>query len=55
MEWGMIMAMFTVVGMLGLIFGQPPTSQNQTFGRDVVNPTESSIPESHEDDVRRAA
>ena len=55
MAWGIIMAMFTVVGMLVLIFGQSPTDQYQTFGREVVNPPNIDATNADELEVRRAA
>jgi hypothetical protein len=38
MEWGIVMSVFTVVGMLVLIFATPETKSYQTFGRIEVNP-----------------
>jgi hypothetical protein len=55
MAWGIIMAMFSVVGMLVLIFGQPPTGNYQTFGREVVNPPDTHAAGAEEAEVRRAA
>jgi hypothetical protein len=52
MEWGMIMAMFSVGGMLVLVFAQPQTGNYQTFGREVVNPPDTKAEEAG---VRRAA
>jgi hypothetical protein len=37
MEWGIIMAIPTVIGMLVLIFAQPRTKEYQTFGSTVLN------------------
>ena len=37
MEWGIIMAIPTVLGMLVLIFAQPRTKEYQTFGSTVLN------------------
>jgi len=53
MAWGIIMAMFSVTGMLVLIFGQPPTGQYQTFGREVVNPPETATTD--ESEMKKAA
>jgi hypothetical protein len=55
MAWGIIMAMFSVVGMFVLIFGQTPTGQYQTFGREVVNPPDTSTADAEQIEVRRAA
>jgi hypothetical protein len=38
MEWGIVMSVFTVVGMLMLIFAQPDTKDHQTFGHRELNP-----------------
>ena len=38
MEWGIVMSVFTVGGMLMLIFAQPRDVEYQTFGADEVNP-----------------
>jgi hypothetical protein len=37
MEWGMIMAIPTVIGMLVLLFAQPRPNEYQTFGSTVLN------------------
>ena len=37
MEWGIIMSVFTVIGMLVLIFAQPMTD-HQTFGEVETSP-----------------
>ena len=55
MAWGMIMALFSVSGMLVLIFAQPQTEMYQTFGQEVVNPPDTSTADAEEIDVRRAA
>jgi hypothetical protein len=55
MEWGMIMAMFSVGGMLVLIFAQPQTERYQTFGREVMSPPETSTADAEEIQVKRAA
>jgi len=39
MEWGMIMALPTVIGMLVLVFAQPGKSY-QTFGSTAINEPE---------------
>ncbi|HZS11829.1 MAG TPA: hypothetical protein VFA38_06240 [Nitrospirales bacterium] len=38
MEWGIVMSVFTVAGMLMLIFAQPETKDHQTFGHRELNP-----------------
>ena len=38
MAWGIVMSVFTVIGMLILIFAQPRDLEYQTFGRIEVNP-----------------
>jgi hypothetical protein len=55
MEWGMIMAMVSVDGMLVLIFAQPETERYQTFGREVLNPPDNSAPSVEGSDMRKAA
>lgn len=42
MEWGMIMALPTVIGMLVLIFAQPGKS-HQTFGHATINEPEWKV------------
>jgi hypothetical protein len=56
MAWGIIMALFTVIGMLVLVLAEPRTKAYQTFGREVLNPPATE--EVHADkgaEVRRAA
>ena len=55
MAWGIIMAMFSVGGMLMLIFAQPQGERYQTFGREVVNPPDTSIGAAEAIEVKRAA
>jgi hypothetical protein len=47
MEWGMIMALPTVIGMLVLIFAQPGKSY-QTFGSTSINEPEWKVYRSEE-------
>jgi hypothetical protein len=37
MEWGMIMAIPTIIGMLVLIFAQSRTTEDEAFGSTVLN------------------
>jgi hypothetical protein len=57
MEWGMIMAFPTVIGMLVLIFAQPGKSY-QTFGSTAINEPEwkvyHSTEEEQEQEYRKA-
>ena len=56
MAWGIIMALFTVIGMLVLVLAEPRTNAYQTFGREVLNPPVTDEGEAGEDvEVRRAA
>ena len=55
MEWGMIMAMFSVGGMLVVIFAQPETERHQTFGCEVLNPPDTNTTDAEESEVKRAA
>ena len=59
MAWGIIMAAFTVIGMLVLIFVQPGESRHQTFGSLVLNPPDASEREkagtTDRESIRRAA
>ena len=55
MEWGMIMALPTVIGMLVLIFAQPGKSY-QTFGSTAINEPEWKVyhSEEQEQEYRKA-
>jgi len=55
MAWGIIMALFAVIGMLVLILAEPRTNGYQTFGREVLNPPETDTVEADKIEVRRAA
>jgi hypothetical protein len=56
MAWGIIMALFTVIGMLVLVLAEPRTNAYQTFGREVLNAPMSDEGEGEEGaEVRRAA
>ena len=56
MEWGIIMALPTVIGMLVLIFAQPHDVQYQTFGQTVLNAPEEPIADAvSQEEYRRAA
>ena len=56
MAWGVIMALFTVIGMLVLVLAEPRTSGYQTFGREVLNAPETEKHQAEESsEVRRAA
>ena len=52
---GIIMARFTVVGMLLSIFGDTSSGGYQTFGREVVNPPDTSAGDAEKIEVRKAA
>jgi hypothetical protein len=39
MEWGIIMAFPTVLGMLLLLFAQGAEVEHQTFGQTIINPS----------------
>ena len=56
MAWGIIMALFTVIGMLVLVLAEPRAKAYQTFGREVLNPPVTDKAETDEcSEVRRAA
>ena len=56
MAWGIIMALFTVIGMLVLVLAEPRATAYQTFGREVLNPPPTEKAETDErSEVRRAA
>ena len=38
MDWGIVMSVFTVGGMLLLVFAQPRDMTYHTFGEDEINP-----------------
>jgi hypothetical protein len=56
MAWGIIMALFTVIGMLVLVLAEPRTNAYQTFGREVLNPPATDEVDADEGaEARRAA
>jgi hypothetical protein len=55
MEWGMIMAIPTVIGMLVLIFAQPRTHEYQTFGSTVLNEPQWTVHEGADTQESRKA
>ena len=55
MAWGIIMALFGVIGMLVLILAEPRTNGYQTFGREVLNRPDTEKVEADKIEVRRAA
>jgi len=56
MAWGIIMALFTVIGMLVLVLAEPRATTYQTFGSEVLNPPATDEAQADEgSEVRRAA
>ena len=56
MAWGIIMALFTVIGMLILVLAEPRANAYQTFGREVLNaPDTDQVEVEERAEVRRAA
>lgn len=53
MEWGMIMAVPTVVGMLVLIFARPAAKEYQTFGSTILNEPQWTVHHTGEDEETR--
>ena len=55
MAWGIIMAVFAVIGMLFLVLAEPGANGYQTFGREVLNALGTDTVEAVESEARRAA
>lgn len=55
MEWGIVMAFPTVLGMLFLIFAMTGEAEYQTFGQMIVNPPAMAEAEAETAELKKAA